>query len=421
MGNTFELRKLPAPRALWVCRAGTPGYHQSMKAFRAVAAGWYHGVLLAALPWIAAVRPAWAPAVVAVVGTGLLLAGRGRAAGPWPGAVAALSSLLFVLLRAGIAIGVGWLVLVVVVCGIAWIGGRRGGAGRLVSAVVALAGWAIALLAVPGLIAIERGGWLAPALLLLAARDATLTELWHRANAGPLLPPTREARGTLSVRSLVVRDDSGLPCTVPLDLELRAGDSVAVLSASLDEALALADTLTGSRRPVSGEVAVDGTPLVEGERLVALVAFGVPFLPADLEENLAALCDEHPDRQTIGAVIEACGLDEVAELLDGAPLAGDGAPLAPVHRLQVAAARVLPSDYRVLVVVDPSPWTDPVRRELWRRSIVRASLGRTAVWFTADRELASRADRAMTLANGTLRRMDSASEGGPRGREMVEG
>jgi ABC-type protease/lipase transport system fused ATPase/permease subunit len=200
---------------------------------------------------------------------------------------------------------------------------------------------------------------------------------------------------------------------VPLELELRAGDSVAVMSASMDEALALAETMVGRRAPASGEVAVDGTPLSSGDRLVALVAFGEPFLPGDLEENLAALCDDYPDRQTIGAVIEACSLDEIADVLDGAPLAPDGAPLTPVHRLQVAAARVLPSDYRVVVVVDPAPWTDPVRRELWRRAVVRASLGRTAIWFTGDRELASRADRVMALANGALRRLDSAFEAAP--------
>jgi peptide/nickel transport system ATP-binding protein len=278
---------------------------------------------------------------------------------------------------------------------------------------VALAGWAIALLALPGLITDAGGGWLAPAVLLLASRDAVVSELWHRATTGSLLPPTREARGTLSVRSLVVRDDAGLPCTVPLELELRAGDSVAVLSASLGEALALAETIAGRRPPASGEVAVDGTPLTVRDRLVAVVAFGEPFLLGDLEENLAALCDDYPDRQTIGAVIEACGLDEAAAALDGATIAVDGAPLAPIHRLQVAAARVLPSDYRVLVVVDPAPWTDPVRRELWRRAVVRASLGRTAVWFTADRELASRADRVLALTNGTLRRLDSAFEAAP--------
>ncbi|HQP44916.1 MAG TPA: hypothetical protein PLV66_14700, partial [Thermoanaerobaculales bacterium] len=52
-----------------------------MKAFRAVAAGWYHGLLLAALPWVAALRLEWAPLVAAALLAGLLVAGRGRGAG----------------------------------------------------------------------------------------------------------------------------------------------------------------------------------------------------------------------------------------------------------------------------------------------------------------------------------------------------
>ena len=383
-----------------------------MKAFRAVAAGWYHGVLLAALPWVAAARPEWAPLVAAALGAGVLLAGRGRAAGPWPVAVSAVSALIFLALRGGLVVAAGWTLLAAAVAALAWLGGRRGGAARLASALVGLAGWSIALLAVPGLVTVERGGWLAPAVLLISVRAAVVSAVWeHAAAAGLLLPPTREARGTLSVRSLVVAGTDGLPCSVPLELELRAGDSVAVLCGSADEAWALAETLAGRRRPAAGEVAIDGTPLEPGDRLVAVVASGESFVAGGLEDNLAALCDAMPTRGTIGAVIEACGLDEAAEFLDGGAISPEGAPLEPVHRLQLAAARVIPSDYRVLVVADPDVWVEPERRELWRRSVVRASIGRTAVWFTADRDLASRASRAMVLANGALRRVDSALDG----------
>lgn len=382
-----------------------------MQAFRAIAAGWYHGLLLSALPWVAALRPQWAPLLAAALVAGVLLAGRGRAAGPWPGAVCAVSALIFLALRGGLLVTVGWMLLAAAVAALAWLGGRRGGATRLASTLVGLAGWSIALLAVPGLVSVERGGWLAPAVLLLVARDAVVSAVWaYAAASGPLQPPTREARGTLSVRSLVVAGTDGLPCSVPLELELRAGDSVAVLYAAEGEAWALAETIAGRRRPAAGEVAIDGTPLEPGDRLVAVVAAGEGFVAGGLEDNLTALCDEHPGRSTISAVMEVCGLDELAESLDGAPIGPDGAPLEVVHRLQLAVARVIPSDYRLLVVVDPTPWADAQRRELWRRSVVRASIGRTAIWFTADRELASRADRAMVLAHGNLRRLDSAVE-----------
>jgi ABC-type multidrug transport system fused ATPase/permease subunit len=382
-----------------------------MQAFRAIAAGWYHGLLLAALPWVAALRPQWAPLLAAALVAGVLLAGRGRAAGPWPGAVCAASALIFLALRGGLLVGVGWLLLAAAVAALAWPGGRHGGSARLASALVGLAGWSIALLAVPDLVTSERGGWLAPAVLLLAARDAVVSAAWATAAApGSLQPPSREARGTLSVRSLVVAGTDGLPSSVPLELELRAGDSVAVLYAAEGEAWALAETLAGRRRPAAGEVSIDGTPLEPGDRLVAVVAAGEPLVAGGLEDNLTALCEEHPGRSTISAVIEACGLDEVAEILDGAPISADGAPLELVHRLQLAVARVIPSDYRLLLVVDPLPWTDAQRREIWRRSVVRASVGRTAIWFTADRELAVRADRAMVLSHGSLRRLDSTLE-----------
>ncbi len=382
-----------------------------MQVFRAIVAGWYHGLLLASLPWVAALRPQWAPLLAAALVAGVLLAGRGRAAGPWPGGVCAVSALIFLALRGGLLVTVGWMLLAAAVAALAWLGGRRGGATRLASALVGLAGWSIALLAVPGLVSVERGGWLAPAVLLLVARDAVVSAVWaYAAASGPLQPPTREARGTLSVRGLVVAGTDGLACSVPIELELRAGDAVAVLCASADEGWALAETLAGRRRPVAGEVAVDGAPLEPGDRLVAVVAAGEGFVAGGLEDNLTALCEEHPGRTTISAVIEACGLDEVVELLDGGPIGTDGAPLELIHRMQIAVARVIPSDYRVMVVADQVPWVDPEHRELWRRCVVRASIGRTAIWFTADRELASRADRAMVLSHGNLRRLDSALE-----------
>jgi hypothetical protein len=59
----------------------------------------------------------------------------------------------------------------------------------------------------------------------------------------------------------------------------------------------------------------------------------------------------------------------------------------------------------VVVVVDPTPWVNPVRAEIWRHALVRASVGRTALWVTADRTLARAADRAVELRHGTLQPM----------------
>jgi hypothetical protein len=95
--------------------------------------------------------------------------------------------------------------------------------------------------------------------------------------------------------------------------------------------------------------------------------------------------------------------------LGEAVITADGAPLEPVHRLLLLAARVIPSHYRIVVVVDPMPWVNAVVGQRWRSAVVRASVGRTAVWITPDRELASRADRVVQFRENALRTIDLPS------------
>jgi hypothetical protein len=143
--------------------------------------------------------------------------------------------------------------------------------------------------------------------------------------------------------------------------------------------------------------------VAQRDRLVAVVAPGERFVAGDLASNLAALCDAPLTRGTLAAVRESCALTDVAEALGDRTLADDGEPLTPHHRLLVLAGRVMPSAYRVLLVVDPMPWVNAVRGEIWRAAVVRASVGRTAVWITADRDLAGRAGRVLEYRQGSFR------------------
>jgi hypothetical protein len=148
---------------------------------------------------------------------------------------------------------------------------------------------------------------------------------------------------------------------------------------------------------------LDGSPVTIGSRLVAVVAPGETFVEGSFVENLAVLCDSPLARGDVAALREACSLNEVSEILGDRPIHEDGSPLSPYHRLLVLAARVIPSSYHVVVVVDPMPWVNAVRGELWRSAVVRASVGRTAVWLTPDRDLASRASHVLEFRQGALR------------------
>jgi ABC-type protease/lipase transport system fused ATPase/permease subunit len=375
-------------------------------------AGWFHAVVLAALPWCAWWDPRWAPLMVAGVAVVHLHVRRSSVTEPWSSALVAVSAALFVVLTAGLGGAVGlwfvvglWLTLAVVVAATARFLPREGGGRPDAADIVAVVVWAASFAAEPDLLDTAAGGWLAPAVLLVAARQLgkvlVSTEAGRKTVIGP---PSREVRGTLSLRGVVATSD-GLPATVPIDIDLRAGESLAVLCDDRVAAQPLADVLAGRTRPHVGEILIDGGPFGPTDRLFAVVGPGEPFVAGGLDDNLGGLRDEPPDRDALGAARDACSLAEVVEALKGRTMAPDGSPLTTYQRLLVLAARALVSHYRLLVVVDPEPWVDARRADLWRAALVRASVGRTSIWITGDPELADRADHVHELVDGSLRSM----------------
>jgi ABC-type transport system involved in cytochrome bd biosynthesis fused ATPase/permease subunit len=270
---------------------------------------------------------------------------------------------------------------------------------------LALVGWAAAFLLSPPLMDLSQGGWLAPAVLLASSvrLGSPLQPELRLGRSRLLAPPSREVRGTLSLERAVVAGRDGLPASVPLDLELRAGESLAVICDDPADADLLAAMLAGRTRPRTGELTVDGAPLASGDRLAAVVAPGEPFVDGDLDANLGGLSEGPLSRSDLAAVCEACDLTELRAEMADTPLAADGEPLDLHQRLLVLAGRVMPSSYRLLVVVDPVPWVDSTRAEQWRSAVVRASVGRTAIWITSDRELASWASKSLVFRQGALR------------------
>jgi len=378
-----------------------------------VAVAWGHGVLLAALPWLVSWRPAWVPMAVVLAALTVAVSWRDPSLERVPMVVSAASAVAFLSWDGGWNVLALWSVLalvIVVAFSLAW---PRTNARWLTLAGAATA-WATVFVATPTLLEPGQGGWMAPALLIAAG--LRLVDGWRTVSCEndrwKPAPPTRQVRGTLSLEGLVLADEEGLPRTVPMDLEVRAGESVAVVCDNSSDIQALADTLSGRRKPREGEVSVDGVPLRSDERLVAVVGPGEGFVAGSLGTNLEALVDGPLSAGQNAAVREACSLDEVGEALGGNRVAPDGAPLQPLHRLLVLAARVIPSQYKILVVLDPMPWVNKIHGEVWRTAVVRASVGRTAVWLTADRDLARRSEGIYELRHGGLRSMTLDDEGG---------
>jgi ABC-type multidrug transport system fused ATPase/permease subunit len=367
-------------------------------------AGWYHAVVLAALPWCVWWDPRWAPLLGGSVALLHRHVRRNRATEPWSSIYTLIVVTVFIAFTGGWSGAVWlWVAFGAVVAATARVIPRENGGRPDTADVLAVVCWASTFAVQPGLLEAEAGGWLAPAILLAVSRrlGSVLGERSSAEGTG-IGPPGREVRGTLSLRG-VVATSGGLPSTVPINLDLRAGESLAVLCDDPLDAQSLADVLSGRTLPQAGEIFVDGGPLDPSDRIVAVVSPGEPFLEGGIDHNLGALLEDPPDRAARGAARDACGLAEVESILAGRPLETDGSPLPILERLLVLAARVLVSHYRLVVVVDSAPWVDARHSHLWRAALVRTSVGRTSVWITDDRELADRADHVYELVEGALR------------------
>ncbi len=384
---------------------------------RSAGVGWYHAVAAALIPWSAVVRPQWAgvPLVLALIAHRAAM--RSREGEPWRSTIILVSAAGALVFSGGWAFAGMW-VLAAVGVAIAAVVLPNGVGGLRPDLLDVAAGTAVAVVAGINPESFgSGGGWAAAAILLLAARRTAGVVVRERRIASGRLrfgPPDREARGTVGLSGTVAASD-GLPRTAPLELEVRSGSSLAILSDDGVESGDLFQTLTGRRPPLEGQFCIDGVPLESDAALVAAVAPGEVFLEGSLWDNVGALGDTPLDGDRKLAVRDACALGEIEDFLGDRVLGSDGSPLDPHHRLMVQLARVLVSSYRVIVVLDPMVWVNPVRGELWRAAVVRASVGRTAIWITPDRELASRAERTVVLRHGTLKddaRSSNAGVGG---------
>lgn len=382
------------------------GYHRPVKIPWTAVLGWCHAGILALLCWVTMWRPGWAPVLAAAAVVVHRTVDRTRTAEPWSTLVVGLSAGVFLLVVGGWELVLGWVMLGILVAVVARSLRRRDGGRPDAADYLAIGGWGVIFALAPRLVETGNGGWVAPLLLLYSAQRLARSSLDPPAISCPG-PPKREIRGTLSLNDVVASGADSLPRTVPINLVLRAGDSVAILCDSPRDSATLADLFAGRREPTSGEITIDGSPVGAGHGLAAIVAPGEAFRSGDLLTNLSTLTDRPLERSAVAAIHEACSLNEVVEALGDRPLETDGSPLSPFHRLLVLAARVIPSAYRMVVVVDPMPWVNAVRGELWRSAVVRASVGRTAIWLTPDRELAERAGLVVEYRHGSLRSLRS--------------
>ena len=196
-----------------------------------------------------------------------------------------------------------------------------------------------------------------------------------------------------------------------VDLQVNAGEFVAVIGKSGSGKSTLINMVTGIDRPTSGEVWVNGTGvhgLSEDQlaqwrgRSMGIVFQFFQLLPTlTLLENVMLpmdLCGTYPGHERVERgmhLLEQMGMADRAEKLPAMVSGG--------QQQRVAIARALANDPPLIVADEPTGNLDSRTAEQVFQlfeELVRA--GKTIVMVTHDNDLAHRANRAVMVADGEV-------------------
>jgi ABC-type lipoprotein export system ATPase subunit len=195
-----------------------------------------------------------------------------------------------------------------------------------------------------------------------------------------------------------------------VDLDVAAGETVAVMGPSGCGKSTLLHILGGLERPSGGEVLLAGSRLDQlGERALARLrrtAVGFVFQAFHLVEELTAqenvelpalLAGRSPRaaRQRAAGLLERVGLADRATFLPAALSGG--------QRQRVAIARALSNDPLVVLADEPTGNLDSAATlEVLRLFDSLRSAGQTLVIVTHDPRIAATADRLISMRDGAF-------------------
>lgn len=252
-----------------------------------------------------------------------------------------------------------------------------------------------------------------PYLCELAAVSAQRIHGRGEARLGPARETVKTSRPVLRAERLnkVYWRGEAVYAVDNIDLEIRAGEYVAVMGPSGCGKTTLLSLLAGLDRPTSGDIILDGqslTRLSENELCaVRRRKIGVVHQSFSLLPGLTALANVALPARLSG-VPDSVAAHLAADLLSRVGLAGRSAhrptQLSGGEQQRVAIARALVNEPEILMADEPTANLDAeATRGL--RSLLAAlnrERGLTILVVTHDRSLANDAHRLITLRDGRI-------------------
>ena len=211
--------------------------------------------------------------------------------------------------------------------------------------------------------------------------------------------------------------DGGREVLRDVDLTVAPGEHLAVVGPSGAGKSTLGRLLAGISAPGRGSVAVGGAALVElplgdlrGE--VALVTQEHHVFASTLRENVALARTDASDEEILAALAAVDAGGWAAALPEGLDtLLGSGATeLSAPQAQQLALARLVLADPRILVLDEATSLLDPRAARHLERSLAAVMRGRTVISIAHRLHTAHGADRVAVIEDGQVTELGSHHE-----------
>jgi ATP-binding cassette subfamily B protein len=315
------------------------------------------------------------------------------------------------------------------IAAVLWVGGRQVISGGLSLGLFVAFNAYVVMLVWPLRVLGQRVSTLQKAL----AASARITEVLE---TEPRLREPRHpqeldqpVRGEVQLENVQFGHEGDRPILDGLDLELRAGESVALVGATGSGKSTVAGLLARLYDPDGGRVLLDGHDvrelrLADVRQAVALVFEETFLFTESVRENIRFGRPDADDESVARAAALAGAAEFIAALPDGyeTVLGERGFSLSGGQRQRIAIARAILADPAVLVLDDATSAVDATKEHEIRAALAKVMRGRTTLVIAHRPATIALADRVAVLENGRIVEEGTHAElvgGSARYRELL--
>ncbi|PWJ58272.1 ATP-binding cassette subfamily B protein [Dyadobacter jejuensis] len=206
-----------------------------------------------------------------------------------------------------------------------------------------------------------------------------------------------------------VYPDSGITALHDFDLDIRAGESVAILGTTGSGKSTLANLLGRLYDPTQGEILIDGTPLKDLEvhayrRQLGYVPQDVFLFSDSIENNVRFGTNDMPFERIERAVKDADLLNNIEDFPKGfqTVLGERGITLSGGQKQRLSIARAIARDPKILILDDCLSAVDTNTENIILNNLKRIMDSRTSVIISHRVSSAKLADRIVMLDDGHI-------------------